>query len=278
MDYIEVKATITPSIQGNDIWITRLSEIGFESFTEDENQVFAYIIAADFDESALAKVVEQMQTFDFVISYAHHLIPAKNWNEEWERSYEPVYVEDKCVICAPFHTIEGEYKHKIVINPKMSFGTGHHETTYLCTSAFMDIDFKGKEVLDMGCGTGVLAIIAAQEGASRVVAIDNNDWAYENTLENIQVNRVPQIEVLLGDASNLKDYKPFDIVVANINRNILLADMKHYVSVIKAGGFLLMSGFYDLDLESIKNCALALGLTFIESKSRNSWTMAKFQK
>ncbi|MEI7595455.1 MAG: 50S ribosomal protein L11 methyltransferase [Bacteroidota bacterium] len=278
MNYVEVKGKIDPLIQGNDLWISLLAEVGFESFSEDEEFVLAYIQEPDFDENKVTEIAESMKINNFSVAFSSSTIQEKNWNEVWEQSYEPVIVEDKCIIRAPFHQVEGKFEFNIVINPKMSFGTGHHETTYLCTSKICDLDLKDKEVLDMGCGTGVLAIIAAQKGAKRIVAIDNNDWAYENTLENIQINNTPQIETFLGDAELLKDFKPFDVIVANINRNILLADIPKYATSLKKDGLLFMSGFYELDLDAIKKCAINSNLKFEFFKVLNTWTLAMFKK
>jgi len=279
MNYIEVKAQIEPQIQGNDLWISLLAEIGFESFAEgDDDSSLAYIKENEFDLIQLELIKEKLILNNFKLNFSYSVIKDQNWNEVWENSYEPVIVEDKCIIRAPFHTVENKYEYDILINPKMSFGTGHHETTYLCTSMMMDLDLKNKVVLDMGCGTGVLAILAAKRGAEKVVAIDNNDWAFENTKENILINETPTIEVFLGDADILKNMPLFDVIAANINRNILLSDMSKYATSLKKDGLLFLSGFYNLDFQAIKQCAEDLKLEFKYKNERNTWILALFKK
>lgn len=277
MDYIEIKAKVKPAVPGNDLWISFLGEIGFESFVEEEEEVNAYAREDVYDREALASVVARLSD-NFTIEYKESKIQDRNWNEEWEKSYASVKVEDKCIIRAPFHAVDKAYQYDILIDPKMSFGTGHHETTYLCTNFLADMELKGKEVLDMGCGTGVLAILAAKKGAARVVAIDNNEWAYNNTLENITMNNCPDIEVLEGDAALLEGMPAFDLIVANINRNILLNDIPSYAKVLKGGGDLVMSGFYEMDIDAIKEKAESCGLGFIGHKTKNDWAFVMFEK
>lgn len=273
MDYIELNFTVTPKDPWSDILITELAELGFDSFSETETGFCAYIPEHLYSE----KRVENMaQAADVQLSFQKKVIPSQNWNEKWEKSFEPVIVSDKCCIRAPFHQISRQVLYDVVIEPKMSFGTGHHETTALMIESMLSVDFKNKAVLDMGCGTGVLAILASKMGAEKIVAVDIDDWAYNNTLENIQANKIANIHTLQGDVNSVKE--EFNIIVANINRNILLADLKKYCKLLSSSGLLIMSGFFNSDLEDITKEAETAGLEGESKRVKNNWAAAAFRK
>ena len=278
MDYIELDCTIrAENLQDiKDILIAQLNEIGYESYDETEQGVKAYILEKLFDlEKAKELQVNQMNGVH--IDYQFEVIKTQNWNEVWEKSFDPIIVEDQCLIRAPFHNNTPKTQFEIIIEPKMSFGTGHHETTYLMLKTMLDIDFRDKVVLDMGCGTGVLAILACLKGASDITAIDIDEWAYNNALENIDKNNCNQIKVLQGDASLLNNQQ-FDIIIANINRNILLDDIKHYAKVLKSGGTLLLSGLYDRDLPLIQEETAHQKIKYITHLEKHNWVAARFLK
>ncbi len=271
MDYIKATYRKPEDNIVTEILIAKLAEAGFESFEETEEAVLAYIPAKDYDENLMPSEYGAFET---------ELIKDQNWNAVWESNYDPVLVAGKVFIRAPFHESNPKAQYEIVINPKMAFGTAHHETTALMIEYLLETGagLRGKTVLDMGCGTGVLAILSAMLGAGKVVAIDNDTWSVESSKENIEVNNTPQVEVLLGDASTLKDEEIFDIILANINKNILLNDMPAYVKSLKPGGKILFSGFYQEDLPDLKEKARSLGLVFEDFKTKNNWTAAKFVK
>jgi ribosomal protein L11 methyltransferase len=205
-------------------------------------------------------------------------MPDENWNAVWESTHEPVLVEDFCWVYAPFHSINTEVKYNILIEPKMSFGTAHHSTTYMMLSFLRDEELEGRKVLDMGSGTGVLAILAKMKGAAETDAIDNDEWAYRNALENVEANGCTGINVLLGDAQLLNEKGFYDVVIANINRNILLRDMHAYIEHLNTGGILLLSGFYEHDIPSIRQEAEKNGMAFESFRERNEWVACKFVK
>ena len=278
MDYIELICKISADniqeIAG--ILTAELNEIGYESYDETDHGLNAYILEKFFD----IKKVKQLQinTIPGVsIDYTYEVIKTQNWNEVWEKNFEPILIEDQCLIRAPFHKDIPKTKFEIVIEPKMSFGTGHHETTYLMLKTMLDLDLDGKIVLDMGCGTGVLAILASLKGAVDITAIDIDEWAYNNTLENIERNNCPNIKVFQGDASLLTNQK-FDIIIANINRNILMDDIKHYSKVLKQNGTLLLSGLYDEDLAMIKEEAAEHDIEYVNHLVMHNWVAAEFYK
>ncbi len=278
MDYIELICKISADniqeIAG--ILTAELNEIGYESYDETGDGLNAYILEKFFD----IKKVKQLQVNgipDVTIDYTYEVIKTQNWNEVWEKNFEPILIEDQCLILAPFHKNTPKTKFKIVIEPKMSFGTGHHETTYLMLKTMLDLDLDNKIVLDMGCGTGVLAILASLKGAVDITAIDIDEWAYNNTLENIEKNNCQNIKVLQGDASLLTNQK-FDIIIANINRNILMDDIKHYSKVLKQNGTLLLSGLYDKDLSMIKEEAAEHDIEYVNHLEKHSWVAAEFYK
>jgi ribosomal protein L11 methyltransferase len=204
------------------------------------------------------------------------VIVDQNWNAQWESSFDPIIVDDQCLIRAPFHAVEKEYTYTITIEPKMSFGTGHHATTHLIVSAMLPMDCSGKTVLDMGCGTGVLAILAEMRGSTQIDAIDIDEWAYENTLENVERNACKHIRTIQGGAEAIPSDARYDLILANINRNILTRDMHLYVQHMNRGASILFSGFYESDQLEIRNTAEALGLTFVSANLRNEWTMMHF--
>jgi len=272
--YIEYEFHINPIELGAEILIAELGYAGFESFVETETGVLAYIQKEEWFESILNDV-EILSSPEFEITYTLKEIDQINWNEEWEKNFEPIVVKDDCAVRAPFHE-PFNVIYEIVIEPKMSFGTGHHETTFMMLQYILENDFMGKDVLDMGCGTAVLAILAEMKGAKSGLAIDIDDWCIENSLENVERNNMKSIKVALGDAGVLPDNPTFDIVIANINRNILLNDMAAYVKTLRTGGEVYLSGFYLEDLMAIRECCGQLGLHFIGYKERNNWIAAKF--
>lgn len=253
-----------------------LGEIGFDSFMDTDDGFTAYCTETAFDKESLDGLLQMEQLADVRI-LNKELIPDQDWNATWEASYEPAIIDETCRIRAPFHEPDSSYKYDLCIEPKMSFGTAHHETTSQIIKLMLAEDFKGKDVLDMGSGTGVLAILARKLGSAMTVAIDNDEWAYRNALDNIKMNDENDIVVELGDANSLND-RQFDIIIANINRNILLRDMKEYVKCLKKNGKIFFSGFYESDLVLIKKEAERLGLSYLNHVKKNEWTAAVFVK
>ncbi len=271
--YIEYEFSVSPLQPASEMLIAELGYAGFESFTETETGILAYIQKQEWHEDVLQDIYI-LSSGEFVISYSIKEIESVNWNEEWEKNFDAIEVNDICTVRAPFHE-KKDFKYDIVIEPKMSFGTGHHETTYMMLQFILENDFENKSVLDMGCGTSVLAILAAMKGASKLDAIDIDEWCFENSKENVERNNCTSISVYQGDASLLYDRK-YDIILANINRNILLDDISKYRSSLNPGGSLYMSGFYKEDLEIITASCNKSGLNFVENKERNNWIAAKF--
>lgn len=275
MDYIEV--TVTGSGDPDaEVAIAILAEMGFESFSEVAGGFRAYIPADQFDETAVVPWLTTMQDQQG-IKFQIDRIPARNWNEEWERAYDPVVVEEKCLVRAPFHKPVAGMLYDIVIEPKMSFGTAHHATTDLMIGLIMAEELTGKEVLDLGCGTGVLAILASKMGASKVIAIDNDEWAYQNACENVGKNGCQEITVIRGELS-AAGKSEFDLIAANINRNVLLHEIPACATLLRTGGCLLMSGFYEEDVAQITKAATHAGLTYCLQKTTDRWTAIKFRK
>jgi len=256
-----------------DILVAELGSVGFESFTENEDGVIAFIQEADWNESLLNDI-QILESDEVSFSYEVEEIEQVNWNEEWEKNFEPIIVENEVSIRAPFHS-NPNLKYDIIIEPKMSFGTGHHETTYLMIKHLMALDLRGKKVLDMGCGTGILAIFAELKGAEQIDAIDIDPWCYENSVENIERNHCQNIKVYEGDASMLKG-KAYDVIIANINRNILLNDIGVYAESLNANGELYLSGFYTQDIPQINEAAEKNGLVLSVKFERNNWVGLKF--
>lgn len=259
-----------------DMFIELLGTIGFDSFMDTDDGFEAYCKEQDYNETELDEIL-QMEQFANVSLLKKELIPDQDWNATWEASYEPVVINELCRIRAPFHQVEGSYKYDLIIEPKMSFGTAHHETTSQIIELMLQSDFTGLDVLDMGSGTGVLAILAKKLGSATTVAIDNDEWAYRNALDNIRLNNENEIVVELGDADSLNN-RQFDLILANINRNILLRDMKEYVKCLLDGGKIFFSGFYEEDLKLIAKEAESLGLKYISHVTKNNWTAAVFMK
>jgi ribosomal protein L11 methyltransferase len=272
--YIEYQFSITPTQPGSEILIAQLGELGFESFVETEEGVTAYIQQEDFNPDLLSEI-QILNSDAFEISYSSQIIEQVNWNEEWERNFAPIEVSDRCVVRAPFHEAFN-VKYEIIIEPKMSFGTGHHETTHMMLEYLLDTDLQGKTVLDMGCGTAVLAILAEMRGARDIDAIDIDAWCVENSEENIGRNNCKHIKVALGDVAVIDSEKKYDVVIANINRNVLLKDIGTYASVLNKEGILLLSGFYSEDLEIIQKSCGKSGLSYVDNKLRNNWVAVKF--
>lgn len=257
-----------------DMFMELLGEIGFDSFMDTDDGFTAYCAEPAFDKEGLDGLLQMEQLADVQV-LDKELIPDQDWNATWEASYEPAVIDETCRIRAPFHEPDSNYKYDLCIEPKMSFGTAHHETTSQIIKLMLTEDFKGKYVLDMGSGTGVLAILAKKLGSAMTVAIDNDEWAYRNALDNIKMNDENDIIVELGDASSLKN-RQFDIIIANINRNILLRDMKEYVKCLKKNGKIFFSGFYEADLVLIEKEAERLGLSYLNHVKKNEWTAAVF--
>ena len=271
--YIEYNFTFSPKEPISEILIAELGNVGFESFVETENGVTAYIQKTDWSAEILADVFV-LNSDEFSIEYNLNEVPQTNWNAEWEKNFEPIQVDDLVSIRAPFHK-NPNLKYDIVIEPKMSFGTGHHETTHMMVQHLLQLDLENKKVLDMGCGTGILAIFAEMKGAKPLDAIDIDNWCYENSIENVTRNNCENISVYEGDATLLVD-KKYDVIIANINRNILLTDMKVYTNCLQEGGILLLSGFYEQDIPVIDAEVSKYGLKLEKFIQRNNWVALKY--
>ncbi|MEK6475897.1 50S ribosomal protein L11 methyltransferase [Catalinimonas sp. 4WD22] len=253
-----------------EILIAELSELAYDSFWEQDEGFEAYILETDYDEHELQQILDRYQGVGNV-TFSVSRVEEKNWNVEWESNFSPIVVEDQCLVRADFHKPEKNFPYEIVINPKMSFGTGHHATTYLMLSWQLEIDHKQKKVMDAGCGTGILAIMAHLKGASEIIAFDNNEWAVDNTHENFEINRCPEIKMFSGTVTDIQEEEKFDIILANINRNVLLEEMDMYAARLKIDGMLVLSGFYNYDASQIEEKALASGLKVKGRKERNDW-------
>lgn len=274
--YVMLDFTINPPT-GRDLVLAALSERGFDSFEETDRGLKAYIAEDDWSPN-LIKDSFIWQLPDYKISYTTEKLAQINWNEEWERHYDPIWVGEEVYVHAPFHPAQA-VKHAIEIQPKMSFGTGHHQTTRLMLRGMLSLALAGQSVLDMGTGTGVLAIMAEQCGAQKITAIDNFEWAVENTRENKERNGCTRIDAVLGDAALLhKQNNSYDLILANINRNVLLEDMGDYVQYLKPGGELLMSGFFKSDAPLIEEKARALGLKPMETWEEQPWVAMLYAK
>ncbi len=273
MTYLEYQFQITPVDAGRDILVAELGELGFESFVEQEGGLVAYIQKEDWTDQDLSALYI-INNPNFKISWTFKEIEQQNWNAKWEENFSPITVNKDCQVRAPFHP-KTAVQYDIVIEPKMSFGTGHHETTFMMLTLLLEETLDGKRVLDMGCGTGVLAILAEKRGASSLQAIDIDEWCVENTTENIQRNLCNNIQVLLGDSS-LLDGKKFDVIIANINRNVLLADISRYAECLSEGGTLLLSGFYLSDLDMISAKCAQHNLQFEKKLDKHNWVAVKY--
>lgn len=278
MDYKKITIGISPFQEWlRDIITSQLAEIGFDSFVDFPNGVDAYIQAKQYDKGKLNAVLDEFSE-DFSFDVKSEIIEDRNWNEEWEKNYfKPLVVANQCVIRAPFHKEFPHMDYEIVIEPNMAFGTGNHETTTMMLEFILKQDLAGKTVLDMGCGTGILSILASMKGAESVTAIDIDEWSYDGTLGNARLNKIFNIEVKLGDASVLGSRK-YDLILVNIQRNVLVNDMPQYNRVLNPGGMLIMSGFYSEDIPVIKEKAESLGLKDAGYNIRNNWIAYSFEK
>lgn len=278
MRYIELAIKISPFKESiTDVLSFNLGGIGYDSFVVTENVLKAYITEKSFSEEELKNTLHEVsiglkELFCGInLYYEYTIIEDENWNKEWESNYfKPLVIADECVVRSSFHEVNEQYKYDIIIDPKMAFGTGHHQTTYLMLQEILKLDLNNKSVLDMGCGTAVLAILASQKGADPITAIDFDKWAYENAKENVELNNILNVKVLLGEVDLIAN-DTYDFIFANINRNVLLQDIKHYESSLNDGGMLIMSGFYLSDVSDIKKECKRYGLTYQKTEQRDKW-------
>lgn len=280
MSYIECRFKIEPFQPYNEIIVAQLSEFGFESFTEseEESNLSAFIVNTDFNQE-LQNFCENIHFENVQIDFESIEIPKENWNKQWEESFDPVTIDDFCIIRAPFHKKQEGFQHEIIIEPKMSFGTGHHATTQMMVKAMSTINFVNKSVLDMGSGTGVLAILSDMLKAKHTDAIDIEEWAFENIQENIERNDANYVKPYLGDASLLDSLETnYDVILANINKNILLADMKSYNAKLRSGGDMFLSGFFTYDADDLIECLGELNYSLQNRSSIEDWCCLHFIK
>lgn len=278
-DYVEVRYNLEPCDETmTDVLAALLAEEGFESFVPDDNGLTAYVKSELYTPEINRRVVEAFP-FDSVITADATTIEGQDWNAEWEKHYfRPIVVDDKCVIHSSFHTDIPECPYDIVIDPKMAFGTGHHSTTSLILRQLLSLDLKGRKMVDVGTGTGILAILAAMRGATDVTGIEIDPFAFENAVENVRTNGHPEITMKLGDASCLEGITDADLLLANINRNVITADLPAYVRAVRMGGTVILSGFYIEDVEVVRPVAESLGLALCEVTEDNRWACMKLER
>lgn len=279
-DYVEVRLDLhpMPGEDATDLLAALLGETGFESFVPDDKGLTAYVAASQWDEAAVVAALEDFP-FDTRIELSHTLVEGRDWNEEWERNYfQPIVVGNKCVVHSSFHTDVPRADYDIVIDPKMAFGTGHHATTSLILEQLVEMNLEGKSLIDMGTGTGILAILAAMRGAAPVWAIEIDEFAHVNAVENVGLNGHAEIKVILGDASALEGAGPADVFVANINRNVITVDIAAYSARLIDGGIMLLSGFYVDDIPVVEEAARAAGLVSTGFSERDNWTCLRLKK
>ena len=272
--YLGYHFIVEPKELGSEILVAELGELPFESFVDTEFGITAYIQKNLWNENIIDDLFI-LDNPDFVISYKIEEIEQVNWNEEWEKNFEPIDVDGNCHVRAPFHP-KTNAEFDVIIEPKMSFGTGHHETTHMMIQHLLETDVRNMKTLDMGCGTAILAILAEMKGAKPIDAIDIDNWCYLNSIENAERNNCKNITVYEGDAALLKD-KKYDLIIANINRNILLNDMQAYVDCLNPNGTILFSGFYEDDIPFIDASCVEKGLTYIKKFQRNNWVSLKYK-
>ncbi|MGM0619767.1 MAG: 50S ribosomal protein L11 methyltransferase [Bacteroidota bacterium] len=278
MNYLKLVVKITPFEEWlRDVLTAQLTEIGFESFVETDDGFEGFIPEKDFNEEEVSNLLKSFEE-NYTFAIQKELIEEKNWNKEWEKNYfKPLVVADKCVVRAPFHKDYPKLEYEIVIEPNMAFGTGNHETTSMMLEVILENDMQNKRVLDMGCGTGILGILASMRGAEKILAVDIDEWSFRGANENAQINNIRNMQVKLGDASLLSD-KKFDIIFANIHKNVLMNDLQVYAHSLNKSGLLFMSGFYLEDIPDLKTKAIQVGLKETGFKSKNNWVVSVFEK
>lgn len=276
MEYIEVDIEIEKSEVFSDIVVARLNEIEFETFLENDNGVRCYIQAKLFDKKKLDIELDKIKQYTKLNFNINH-VAQKNWNEEWEKNFKPVQINSHCLIRSEFHNNSGNFKDEIIITPKMSFGTGHHETTFLMINELYNLDLNDKSILDMGSGTGVLSIVASKNGAEQVVGIDIDEWAFQNSIDNAKLNNTENISFLHGDIKLIEN-QDFDIILANINRNIIEKDIEEYYNLLSDKGDLLISGFLVEDVDFIINLSINNRFNVINKKNKGQWSMVHLRK
>lgn len=276
MEYIEIDIRLKLANPYAEIFIARLNEIKYESFSTDEFGLKAYIRSDLFNKKKLTEIVDDISSFT-KIDLSINAIKKENWNADWENNYSPVHINKDCVIRAHFHDRFPNIEHEIIITPKMSFGTGHHETTFLVMNQIFELNLEGKQVLDIGSGTGVLSILASKLGAKKIVGIDIDKWAYENAIENSKLNNISNIQFIEGTAESIGK-KMYDVVLANINRNIILADIQKYTRAMHPKSDIILSGFLKQDVKIILNKIKQLKFNLVASKNKNKWQMLHLRR
>lgn len=277
MQYLEFEIPCAGEMA--EILMAELSQVGFDSFLHEEEYIKGYIAEDVFNPEELKQVVAYYNISTATIQQS--LLENKNWNEAWEKNYKPIIIADKCYVRAGFHEPKPQYPYEIIIQPKMSFGTGHHATTAQMMELMLTKDLRGKKILDMGCGTGVLSVLAYKMGAAKVTAVDNEEWAYKNTLENFYVNKVLSADVVLGEIEDVEsededEKNLYDIVLSNITKNINIQYLPHYAQLLQQNGRLIVSGFLETDLKDIEDNAINFGFRMLSSSNKNNWSAAIF--
>ena len=270
-DFIEVNIRLKPFEPWADVLSQELADLGFESFSQEEPSLLAYIRQDKYDGEGLHKLLSAYKEA-FSAELTENIIKSRNWNEEWESNFPPVVIEDKVYVRAPFHEARPDIKLQILLTPKMSFGTGHHATTSMMMEEMLSLDFKGKKVFDVGCGTAILAILSEMLGATDILAIDNDDWAVMNSLENTEINKCRKINVEKAEVDSV-DKKGFNVILANINRNVIIEDISKYAGMLASNGHLLLSGFRIEDAADLEILAGSLGMTRTGIREKKEWCM-----